>query len=500
MTRTDFTCAAVDLGASSGRVVAGEVAAGKLELTELHRFPNSPSRTEAGLRWDISRIHREVLTGLDAASAYAPASVGIDSWAVDHGLLDETGNLLAEPYHHRDTRTEGMMERVRELVTDEELYRVTGLQRLPINTLYQLLASEESGQLESARTMLLLPDLLNYWLTGNIGAEITNASTTQLFDVLGDDWAHDLVRRLGLPTRLLPPPHSPGRCAGTLLAEVGTRTGLPAGLPVTSVASHDTASAVVAVPAATERFAYISCGTWSLVGLELDSPVLTERSRAANFTNERGVEGTTRYLRNTMGLWLLQECLRRWRELGMRRELGELLEGAARLPAFRSVLHTDDPAFIASQDMPTAIATACANVGEPVPETPEETVRCVLESLALAHRTTVRDAARLADHEVEVVHMVGGGSRNDLLCQLTADACGLPVVAGPAEATALGNVLVQARAHGAAGDRAAARELVAETQPLRRFEPTGGAQEWSAVEARVHGNRQRDHGVRSTSG
>ncbi|SDP34231.1 rhamnulokinase [Actinopolyspora xinjiangensis] len=485
MTSNDFNCAAVDLGASSGRVVLGRVGDGLLELTELHRFPNNPVADGSGPRWDITAIHRETLAGLRGAAEYEPSSVGIDSWAVDYGLLDGDGTLLAEPRHHRDPRNAAMIERVRERIDDGELYRTTGLQRLPINTLYQLVASLEEGELDSAETLLLIPDLLNYWLTGEIGAEVTNASTTQLFDVRRGEWAHDLARRLELPAHLLPPLRSPGEVVGRPLGEVTARTGLPSSVPVTAVASHDTASAVVAVPATTSRFAYISCGTWSLVGLELDSPVLTERSRAANVTNERGIDGTTRYLRNTMGLWLLQECLRRWRERGFRADLAELLEGAARQPAFRSVLDTDDPAFIAPQDMPTAIGRACSEAGEPVPESPEATVRCVLESLALAHRRTVRNVAELADRDVEIVHLVGGGSRNELLCSLTADACGLPVVAGPAEATALGNVLVQARAHGVVGDRSELRRLVATTQPSRRFEPGGPANQWDAVDRRV---------------
>ncbi|GAB3544888.1 rhamnulokinase [Actinopolyspora lacussalsi] len=485
MTSNEFNCAAVDLGASSGRVVLGRVGSDLLELTELHRFGNSPSRDDSGWRWDIGTIHREVLAGLRRAAEHSPSSIGIDSWAVDYGLLDRNGTLLADPRHHRDPRNSGMIERVRERVDDAELYGITGLQQLPINTLYQLVASLEDDELDSAETLLLIPDLLTYWLTGEIGAEITNASTTQLFDVRGEDWAYELARRLGIPSHVLPPLRSPGEFAGTPRAAASAHTGLSPSVRVTSVASHDTASAVVAVPATDRRFAYISCGTWSLVGLELDSPVLTERSRAANVTNERGVDGTTRYLRNTMGLWLLQECLRCWRERGLRADLDELLEGAARQPAFRSVLDTDDPAFIAPQDMPTTIGAACAAAGEPVPESPEATVRCVLESLALAHRRTVRGVAELADREVEVVHLVGGGSRNELLCSLTADACGLPVVAGPTEATALGNVLIQARAHGMAGDLSELRALVAATQPLRRFEPGDSADAWDTVDRRV---------------
>ncbi|MDR7303726.1 rhamnulokinase [Haloactinomyces albus] len=489
MPEIDYTCAAIDLGASSGRVVVGKVGDGELGLTEVHRFPNAPVSRTSSLHWDVSRLYREILDGLRKAASYTPSSAGIDSWAVDYGLLDDCGRLLAEPRHHRDPRTRDSIEEVREHVSDQELYRVTGLQQLPINTLYQLVADRAELRLDDARKLLLIPDLFIHWLTGEVGAEITNVSTTQLYDVSTGDWAHDLMRTLDLPTHLLAPLREPGDQAGTLRADVAERTGLGSGFSVTTVASHDTASAVAAVPATREDFAYISCGTWSLVGLELDSPVLGEQSRAANITNERGIDGTTRYLRNTMGLWLLQECVRTWHQHGWTERLDALLDRAAREPAFTSVIDTDDPAFLTPQDMPAAIANACAHAGEPVPSTPAATVRCLLESLAMAHRRTLRDVARLADRHVGVVHLVGGGSRNALLCQLTADACGVPVIAGPTEATALGNILVQARAHGVLGERAELRKLVAETQPLRHFEPSGNERAWAAAESRLAGGR-----------
>lgn len=485
MSVPQHTYAAVDLGASSGRVVVGRVGDGELALTEVRRFANAPVSADGGLYWDVSRLYREVLDGLRAAAPHAPVSAGIDSWAVDYGLLDDSGELVAQPRHHRDPRGRVSVDAVRERVGDRELYRTTGLQQLPINTLYQLVADRARLNLADARRLLLIPDLFVHWLTGEVGAEITNASTTQLFDVGTGDWARPLMRELDLPTHLLPPLREPGEPAGTLSPATAQHTGLGGDFPITTVASHDTASAVAAVPATRDDFAYISCGTWSLVGLELDGPVLTEESRLANVTNERGLDGTTRYLRNTMGLWLLQECVRVWQGSGDSESLEALVRRAADEPELASLIDTEDPAFLTPQDMPTAVAEACARAGEPVPSTPAATVRCLLDSLALAHRRTLRDVARLADRDVGVIHLVGGGSRNALLCQLTADACGLPVIAGPTEATALGNVLVQARADGALGDRAELRKLVADTQPLRHYAPRGDEHVWAAAESRV---------------
>ncbi|WP_420309771.1 rhamnulokinase [Streptomyces sp. YS-B37] len=472
--------AAVDLGASSGRVMVGRVGPDSLELTEAHRFPNRPVRTPEGLRWDILALYAGVLDGLRAAGP-ALASVGIDSWAVDYGLLDADGALLGNPVHYRDARTEGVAEKVWATVPAGELYASTGLQYAPFNTLYQLTAARDSAQLASAERLLLIPDLLSYWLTGEQGTELTNASTTQLVDPRTREWSYDIASRLGIDLGLFAPLRQPGDPAGVLRAEVLEETGLRGAVPVTVVGSHDTASAVAAVPAVEERFAYICTGTWSLVGLELDAPVLTEASRAANFTNELGLDGTVRYLRNIMGLWLLQECVRAWGEP----ELGELLREAARVPALRSVVDAGDAGFLAPGRMPERIADACRASGQPVPESRGEITRCILDSLALAHRRAVGEARELAGHPVDVVHIVGGGTRNALLCQLTADACGLPVVAGPTEAAALGNVLVQARAHGLVGDLAGMRRLLARTQASTRYEPQGDTARWQAAEARL---------------
>ncbi|MGV9500164.1 rhamnulokinase [Streptomyces sp. NPDC003642] len=473
--------AAVDLGASSGRVMVGRVGPDRLELTEAHRFPNRPVRVPEGLRWDVLALYAGVLEGLRAAGQVD--SVGIDSWAVDYGLLDADGALLGNPVHYRDARTEGVAQQVWASVPAPELYAATGVQYAPFNTLYQLAAARSTAQLGQAKRLLLMPDLLTFWLTGEQGTELTNASTTQLIDPRTRDWAYGVAERLGIDLGLFAPLRRPGDPAGVLRAEVLEETGLAGPVPVTAVGSHDTASAVAAVPATGERFAYICTGTWSLAGLELDAPVLTEESRAANFTNELGLDGTVRYLRNIMGLWLLQECVRAWGEP----DLGALLLEASRAEALRSVVDAGDPAFLAPGHMPERIAEACRASGQPVPRTPGEVTRCILDSLALAHRKAVEDAQRLAGHAVDVVHVVGGGTRNALLCQLTADACGLPVVAGPTEAAALGNVLVQARAHGLVGDLAGMRRLLGRTQPLTRYAPRGGTGRWRAAQDRLAG-------------
>ncbi|MFY1669462.1 rhamnulokinase [Plantactinospora sp. WMMB334] len=481
--------AAVDLGAASGRVMLAEVGRAGVTLTEVHRFDNGPVRLRDTLHWDVLRLHAETLAGLRAAAARRPdlASVGIDSWAVDYGLLDSTGALVGNPVHYRDRRTDGVSERVVAALGADYLYRTTGLQLLPFNTLFQLTAELDTPALDRARTMLLIPDLLGYWLTGVAGSEVTNASTTQLLDVRTREWSTDLITRAGLPDRLFGPLRRPGDPAGELRPEVREAVGVDRAVPVTAVGSHDTASAVAAVPADGDRFAYISCGTWSLVGVELPAPVLSEQSRAANFTNEAGVDGTVRYLRNVMGLWLLQESLRVWRSRGEAGDLTELLAAAARQPALAAVVDPDDPDFLPPGDMPARLARACAERGQPVPEGPAAMTRCILDSLALAHRVAVRQAQRLSGREVDVVHVVGGGARNELLCQLTADACGLPVVAGPVEATALGNALVQARALGVvSGGLAELRALLRRTGSTRTYRPAAGGQAgWRAAAERA---------------
>jgi len=471
---TSGAVAAIDLGASSGRVILARVGPSLLELTEAHRFPNDPVQLPDGLHWDILRLYAESVRGLQAAARLVDdvVSVGVDSWGVDFGLLDETKALVANPYHYRDTRTDGIPDRVHARVPKAELYRRSGIQFLQFNTVYQLEAARGTPALEAARTLLQIPDLVGYWLSGTIGSETTNASTTSLLDVSTGHWDRDLMTQLGFRPDLLTDLRPPGTICGPLLPDVRERTGLGEDALLTMVGSHDTASAVVGVPAEDERFAFISCGTWSLVGVELERPVLTDQGRAANFTNEGGVDGRIRYLRNVSGLWLLQESIRTWGRAGDSAYLADLLRRAGALPVGGPVVDPDDPTFFHPGDMPTRIEQACARTGQPVPQSRIDLVRCIVDSLAEAFARAVRDASRLSGRDVETVHIIGGGAQNALLCQLTADACELPVVAGPVEATTIGNVLVQARAHGIIdGDLEALRAIVRQTHEIRRYEP-----------------------------
>jgi rhamnulokinase len=456
---------AVDIGASGGRVVAGVVADGRVTLHVVHRFPNGVALRDGHLRWDFTGLYREVLTGLRALAAGfgEVVSLGIDTWAVDYGLLAEDGTLLAEPVAYRDGRTADAVKRVHERVSPEALYAVNGLQFLPFTTLYQLEAERSSPLWDRAAHVVLLPDLLAYWLTGELRTEVTNASTTGLLDVRTRTWAPELAA--GVPFPPFPPLQEPGEVRGLLRPEVARATGLPRTTPVTTVGSHDTASAVVALPADGSRFAYVSSGTWSLAGVELPGPVVSDRARELNFTNEGGVDGRIRFLRNVGGLWLLQESLREWPGL----DLPDLLAQAEALPSGGPTVDVDDPAFIAPDDMPQRIAAAATG---PL-RTPAETVRCILDSLAVAYARTVDQAVTLTGREVDVIHIVGGGSRNDLLCRLTANLSGRHVTAGPVEATALGNILIQARAHSAAPPTLEdLRARLSTTEAIRHYTPT----------------------------
>ena len=372
-------------------------------------------------------------------------SLGIDTWAVDYGRVDAAGQLAAQPFSYRDDRSRKAVAAVHRRLDPGRLYATTGLQFLAFNTIYQLAGDADVSKVQA----LLIPDLIGFFLTGQRRTEVTNASTTGLLDAVTGEWAMEIFTTLGLPRNLFPPLIQPGDALGRLLPALASQLGLPAETKVVAVGSHDTASAVVAVPTQTEDFAYISSGTWSLVGVELQHPVLTEASRLANFTNERGVDGTIRYLRNVGGLWLLSECQRAWSAQGRAESLGALLDGAAALPAGGPQVNADDPAFTAPGNMPERIRAAARDNGAVLPDEPAAIVRCILDSLAAGYARTISDAERLTGRAVAVVHIVGGGSLNGLLCQLTADATGRPVVAGPVEATALGNVLVQARAAGA---------------------------------------------------
>lgn len=447
------TFAAVDLGASAGRVMAGVVEGDRVELHAVHRFPNGVAEVDGHLRWNLTELFEEVRIGLSKLPE--AESIGIDTWAVDYGLLDGDGNLLAEPVAYRDDRTAKVIDEVHELVSPEELFGINGLQFLPFNTIYQLAAENREGLLDRATQAVLLPDLIAYWLTGQLRSELTNASTTGLLDVRHLEWSTWLLERVGIDRTLLPPIEAPGEVRGVTSD----------GTPVTTVGSHDTASAVVGVPAITDDFAYIASGTWSLVGLELPSPVLTERARTANFTNEIGVGGRTRFLRNVGGLWLLQECMRAW----ARDDLDQLVAAAGQLPSGGPTIDVDDPMFIPPGGMPERITQAAGGISM----SPEQLTRCVLDSLAAAYARTIDEAASLAGRRVDVIHVVGGGSQNELLCQLTADVSGRPVLAGPVEATALGNLLVQAAARGAMpSSLEAMRERVAASMSPRRYDPS----------------------------
>jgi len=479
--------AAIDLGASSGRIIVGAFVDGRLRVDEVHRFPNVPVLAEGMLQWDVLALYRGILEGLRLAERnHHLASVGIDSWAVDYGLLDGSGALLGNPIHYRDGRTDGVMEQVLTRIPAKELYGRTGIQFLKFNTIYQLVASVGTPQYEAARTLLLIPDLMVWWMTGVLGAERTNASTTQLLDARTGTWAEDIVRRIGVDPALLPQLREPGSIVAELLPEVRTEIGTVGSTRVVSVGSHDTASAIIAVPASSQRFAYISCGTWSLVGVEITAPVLTEESRAANFTNEIGVDGTIRYLRNVMGLWLLQESLRTWGMAGDARGFELLMEAAAREESFGAVVDPDLPAFLPPGDIPSRIDEVCRLTGQDPPRDRPAIVRCILDSLALAHSAAITDAVRLSGQAVDVIHVVGGGAKNSLLCQLTADACERPVLAGPVEAAALGNILVQARAAGSIrGGLSDLRASVPDAERLGRYEPRGDPAAWRVAAERA---------------
>ncbi|WP_411374259.1 rhamnulokinase [Arthrobacter sp. MPF02] len=470
--------AAVDIGASSGRVILGRVSGDGAQLEVVHRFPNGVVEIDGGLRWNFDALFAEVLKGLSAAATVAAvqgeriASIGIDTWAVDYGLVDAAGNLTAQPFSYRDDRSRAAVEPVHRKLDPARLYATTGLQFLQFNTIYQLATEQDLDGLQA----LLIPDLIAFLLTGVRRTEATNASTTGLFDAVAGEWATEFLTALGLRTDLFPPLIQPGETVGTLLPEIAAQVGLRQDTKVVAVGSHDTASAVAAVPAQEEDFAYISSGTWSLVGLELRHPVLTEASRDANFTNERGVDGTIRYLRNMGGLWLLSECQRTWAAEGFRPELPALLQAAAALPAGGPQINPDDSYFIAPDNMPERIRAAVRRTGDVLPDDPAAIARCIMDSLAAGYARTLADAERLAGRTVDVVHVVGGGSQNTLLCQLTADVTGRPVVAGPVEATALGNVLIQARAAGAlAGGLPELRKIISTGTMLRRYEPAGQA-------------------------
>ena len=467
----------IDLGAESGRVVAGRFDGRRIQLEELHRFPNGPVELAGSWRWDVLRLWAEIQKGLSAASRFGPAvtSVGVDAWGVDYVLLSKSGELVGQPFHYRDSRTADVMDRIARTVSRADIFAATGVQFLPFNTLYQLLASQERSPelLAHADRLLLVPDFFHWCLCGSTAVEFTNATTTQFFDPATRGWAFGLLDRLGLPTHMLGAVVAPGTQLGYLRPDVRAGTGLSA-IPVVAPATHDTGSAVAAVPTAHTghtNWAYISSGTWSLVGIELPEANRAPTTLARNLTNEGGIDGTYRLLKNVMGLWLVQRCRLAFQARGSDHGYEALMSAAESAEPLRSLIDPDDPRFLNPADMLAEIAAFCGETCQPIPDTVGRFVRCCLESLALKYRLVLGWLEEVTGTRIEEVHVVGGGSRNRLLNRLTAGACGRLVSAGPVEATAIGNVLVQARTAGELGTLADGRAVVRESFPVERFDP-----------------------------
>jgi rhamnulokinase len=484
---------AFDLGAESGRAMLGSIRDDVLTLEELHRFPNIPVRLPTGLYWDTLRLFHEILQGLIAACRGRKiqlAGVGVDTWGVDFALLGADGALVDNPRHYRDSRNNGMLERTFAVIPREEIFAHTGIQFMQLNTLYQLHAMKlaNSPALEVARTFLMMPDLFNYWLTGVMRCELTDASTTQFYNPVKKRWAFELLERLGLPTTIFPEIVPPGTLLGPLLPHVAEETGAGE-VPVYATCCHDTASAVAAVPAEGDGWCYISSGTWSLMGVELTEPIINQRSLELNFTNEIGAAGTVRFLKNIAGMWLLQECRRAWALEGREYSYDELAQLAAAAPPFTAVIDPD--AFLEPGRMPEKIAEYCRRTGQPAPEPPGPMCRTILESLALRYRQVLESLESLLGRRIERIHIVGGGSRNRVLNQFVADATGRPVIAGPAEATAAGNVAVQAIGAGLLKDLREARDLIRRSFPMTVFEPKPQA-DWDAAYQRFCALRPKE--------
>jgi rhamnulokinase len=473
MTSETYNYLTIDLGAESGRVILGTLQNGRLALDEIHRFTNGPVRQDDGLHWDVQTLWREIKNGMRIAYAQAGphlSSIGLDTWGVDFGLLDERDRLLANPFHYRDSRTNGMMEQAFARVSRDEIYRRTGIQFMQLNTLYQLIAMAGSPQLAAAHSLLFMPDLFNFWLSGVKANEYTIASTSQCLNPFTRSWDLDLLDRFGIPGRIFGRILPPGSILGNLLPAVAAETGCPP-VPVVAVGSHDTASAVAGVPASAEDFIYLSSGTWSLMGMETPCPVVTPASLAHNITNEGGVNGTIRLLKNIMGMWLLQECRAEWARAGQKSSYDQLTALAADAPAFGSVVHPNDNVFLEPGAMVWRIAQFCQQTGQSVPSGQGQIARCILESLALEYRRIATQLQQLTGRTASTIHIVGGGSRNGLLNQFTADCTGKMVVAGPVEATAAGNILVQAIALGHVTGLQEGREIIRKSFTPQVFQP-----------------------------
>lgn len=475
---------ACDLGAESGRLMLGSLDDGKLSLEEIHRFPNTPVQTGGGMHWDIPKLFGELKTGLKQAGARDLPISGIstDSWGVDYLLFDARGELISPTFHYRDPRTARGVEKIRSLVPWEKVFSETGIQFMALNTLYQL-AAETPERLALARHLLLVGDGFNFLLSGVARSEISMVSTSQLYNPRTQKWSRPLLDAAGVSEKMLPPIVPSGTRLGKLRTELARESGL-AGLEVIATCSHDTGAAVAAVPARGTDWAYLSSGTWSLMGVELPAPILSDACRELNFTNEIGHGGTTRLLKNIVGLWIVQECRREWARAGQDLDYAKLTQLASDAPPFVSLINPSDPRFLAPGEMPEKIAAFCRETGQPGPAGPGATIRCVLESLALLYRRTLRQIEQLTGTKYARLHIVGGGSRNGLLNQFAANALQVPVLAGPVEATAAGNILIQAITLGHLPSLAAARTVAKNSSEVAGFQPRDTGP-WNAAFARL---------------
>ncbi|HJA91939.1 MAG TPA: rhamnulokinase [Candidatus Eisenbergiella merdipullorum] len=468
---------AADLGASSGRVMLCGFDGEKISIRELHRFSNDPVVLGGTMYWDFLRLFHEIKQGILKAKQQGGAdSISVDTWGVDFGLLDAEGYLLENPVHYRDSRTQGMLEKSFALMDREKFYQITGNQFMEINTAFQLLylSTKRPALLERADSLLLMPDLFHYFLCGEKCSEYSIASTTQLLDAKEKVWSSEVLSALGLPDKLLQPLVQSGTMLSDLRTEITQELGVSS-LQVIASAGHDTQCALAAVPTQEKDFIFISCGTWSLFGTELDSPIINEKSARLNITNEGGVEGRISFLKNIIGLWLVQESRRQWMREGKEYSFGELESLAGKEEAFRSLIDPDAPEFTPSGNLPERIRQFCRRTGQPEPLTPGQVVRCINESLALKYRLTLEEIRECTGRDYPVIHMVGGGTQSALLCQFTANACARPVCAGPVEATVYGNAAIQLMAAGQIGSLTELRKVVAASEPIRRFEPENAA-------------------------
>ncbi len=466
---------AYDFGASSGRAILGELKDDLLELKEIHRFSNDPVMFSNHLQWDILRLAYEVKQGLLKCRNSEDSdisSIGVDTWGVDFGLLDDRGELIANPYHYRDSRTKGMIDKCFEIIPQKHLFSRTGLLVAPYNSIYQLLAMKVLGDksLDRAETLLLMPDLISYMLTGEKVSEYTEVTTTQLYNHSEGNWDNYILELLNLPKDIFTKIVKPGTVIGKLRENICSELSI-APIPVIAVASHDTASAVAAVPAEKGNWAFISSGTWSLVGIETDKPIINEFVSRYNFTNEGGVNNKINFTKNIMGLWIVQECKREWEKAGRKIGFAELVELAKKEKGFTAFIDPDDSLFYEPGDMPEKVRRYCKNTEQAIPETIGEIIRCVEESLAYKCRWAIDKIEEITSQKIDVINMVGGGINDQLLCQLTANATGRKVVAGPVEATAIGNIIVQAFALGEIRDIAHGREIIRKSFEMKEYLP-----------------------------